>query len=94
MDTETLAANLMVRMVEFYPERLLERYKIEANPEKNGFELLEEAAKKRSFLLPGGEYDINRMAVIFLDEFRGGKLGRVTLEYVNTQRDVVDVLSV
>jgi ribosome biogenesis GTPase A len=36
--------------------------------------------KKRGFLLSGGELDTERMAAVLLDEFRGGKLGRITLE--------------
>ena len=43
-------------------------------------ELLEQAAKKRGFLISGGEYDLERMAGVLLDESRGGKLGRITLE--------------
>ena len=43
-------------------------------------ELLEQAAKKRGFLISGGEYDLERMAGVLLDEYRGGKLGRITLE--------------
>ena len=38
------------------------------------------AAKKRGFLISGGEYDLERMAGVLLDEYRGGKLGRITLE--------------
>jgi len=80
MDLETLGANFMIRMREFYPERLIERYKIDVSAEATGFELLEMVARKRGFLISGGEVDIHRMAVILLDEFRGGKLGRITLE--------------
>ena len=47
-----------------------------------GFDLLTQAAARRGFLLSGGEYDTERMAVILLDEFRGGKLGRITLEWI------------
>ena len=82
MDVETLGAKLMSRLNRFYPERITERYKIDVNAELTGFELLEKAAKKRGFLIRGGEYDLERMAVILLDEFRGGKLGRITLESV------------
>ena len=45
-----------------------------------GWELLEAAGRKRGFLISGGEVDLNRMARVLLDEFRGGKLGRFTLE--------------
>jgi len=80
MDVETLGANLMLRLRDDYPQRITERYKIEPNCEMSGFDLLTLAAKRRGFLISGGEYDLERMAVILLDEFRGGKLGRITLE--------------
>lgn len=81
MDRETLAANLMLRLRAHYPGSIEQRYKFTPDPDANGFELLEMAAKKRGFLISGGEYDIERMAAILLDEFRSGKLGRITLEY-------------
>ena len=80
LDREALAANLMVRLRDICPGALTERYKIIHEPEKNGFELLEEAAKKRCFLVKGGEADLERMSSVLLDEFRDGRLGRVTLE--------------
>ena len=45
-----------------------------------GYELLQQAGRRRGFLLRGGEIDTERMARILLDEFRGGVLGRITLE--------------
>ena len=45
-----------------------------------GWELLEGCARKRGMLVSGGETDSERMAKVLLDEFRGGKLGRFTLE--------------
>ena len=80
LDRVTLAANLMLRLREIYPERLTERYKFTPDPAANGYELLEAAAKKRGFLISGGEYDLERMSAVLLDEFRGGKLGRISLE--------------
>ena len=80
LDYVALAANLMVRLREKYPERLTERYKFVPDPEASGYELLEAGAKKRGFLISGGEYDLERMAAVLLDEFRGGKLGRISLE--------------
>ncbi|MGI5935229.1 MAG: ribosome biogenesis GTPase YlqF [Oscillospiraceae bacterium] len=80
VDTEALAANLLVRLREMYPESIRNRYKFTPEPEASGFELLETAAKKRGFLISGGEYDTERMAAVLLDEFRSGKLGRITLE--------------
>jgi len=80
LDTQALAANLMSRLSLNYHERLTERYKIPGDSSLGGYALLELAAKKRGFLISGGEVDTERMAVILLDEFRGGKLGRITLE--------------
>ncbi len=80
LDKETLGANFMLRLRENYPEALRERYKIEPDPALNGFELLEQAAKKRGFLVSRGEYDIERMANTLLKEYHEGKLGRLTLE--------------
>ncbi len=80
LDRETLSANFMLRLREHYPDALRERYKIEPDPDLNGFELLEQAAKKRGFLVSKGEYDIERMANTLLKEYHEGKLGRLTLE--------------
>lgn len=80
LDKETLAANFMLRLREMYPEALTARYKLEPDPEATGFELLEQAAKKRGFLISRGEYDIERMANTLLGEYHDGKLGRISLE--------------
>ncbi len=80
MDIETLACNLMAYLGRRYPKALLERYKVEVESEDTGYELLIKAGRKRGFVVRGGEIDTERMAKILLDEFRGGKLGRFTLE--------------
>lgn len=80
LDKETLGANFMLRLREMYPEALTERYKFVPDPEANGYELLEQAAKKRGFLVSKGEYDIERMANTLLGEYHDGKLGRISLE--------------
>ena len=80
LDKETLGANFMLRLRDNYPDALRERYRIEPDPALNGYELLEEAAKKRGFLVSRGEYDIERMANTLLKEYHEGKLGRLTLE--------------
>jgi len=85
MDLEALGANLILRMIEFYPDRISERYKIGAAAEAGGYDLLAQAAKNRGFLVSGGEVDLTRMAAVLLDEFRGGKLGRVTLEKLKVE---------
>jgi len=80
LDKETLAANFMLRLRETKPEAIEERYKFAPEPDKNGFELLEMAAKKRGFLISGGEIDIERMANVLMSEYHDGKLGRISLE--------------
>ena len=80
LDKETLGANFMLRLRAIYPEAIAERYKFQPEPEANGYELLEQAAKKRGFLLSRGEYDIERMANTVLGEYHDGKLGRLSLE--------------
>lgn len=81
MDTEALACHLLELLSAHYPQAMTERYKIDADPSAQGWELLERAARKRGFLISGGEVDTQRMANILLDEFRGGKLGKITLEW-------------
>ncbi len=81
MDTEGLACHLLDLLNSHYPKAMTERYKIDADPDAQGWELLERAARKRGFLISGGEVDTQRMANILLDEFRGGKLGQITLEW-------------
>lgn len=87
MDTETLACHLLEVLAERYPATLRERYKLDIQARDRedtsiaySYALLEQAGKKRGFLISGGEVDTERMANILLDEFRGGKLGRFTLE--------------
>ena len=80
LDTEALAAGLLELLRDRYPQSIQERYKLKAEPETPGWELLEQAARKRGMLISGGEVDTERMSRVLLDEFRGGKLGRFTLE--------------
>ena len=80
IDLEELACRLMELLHKFYPQTLLERYKVEAPEETPGWELLEMAGRKRGFLLARGEINTERMAKVLVDEFRSGKLGKFTLE--------------
>ena len=80
LDRETLGANFLLRLARVAPEAVNQRYKFLPDPALGGFALLEQAAKKRGFLISGGEYDTERMAAVLLDEYRSGKLGRLTLE--------------
>ncbi|MCI8415220.1 MAG: ribosome biogenesis GTPase YlqF [Ruminiclostridium sp.] len=80
MDVETLSCHLIELLSRRKPEALSARFKLTELEGKDGWTLLEEGARKRGFLISGGEVDLERMANILLDEFRGGKLGRITLE--------------
>ena len=80
IDIEELAARLMELLHKFYPQTLLERYKVEAEQGTPGYVLLEEAGRKRGYLLSRGEIHTERMAKVLLDEYRSGKLGHFTLE--------------
>ena len=80
IDLEELSCRLMELLLKYYPQVLSERYKVEAEPDTPGYELLEMAGRKRGFLLRGGEVHTERMAKVLMDEFRSGKLGKFTLE--------------
>ena len=80
VDVEELACHLLSELAERKPQALAERYKLTEIEGLQGWELLEAAAKKRGFLVSKGEVDTLRMSNILLDEFRAGKLGRITLE--------------
>ena len=80
MDVETLACHLILLLAQRKPEALTARFKIIPEEGMSGWDLLEAGARKRGFLISGGEVDLERMANILLDEFRAGKMGRITLE--------------
>lgn len=79
-DRETLACRLLESLAKTEPQAIEERYKISVDSQQQGWEILEEIGKKRGFLMRGGEIDYERASVIVTDEFRAGKLGRITLE--------------
>ncbi len=80
LDIETLAVRLLEVMIADYPERLAERYKIADFSDKEAWEVLEMIGKKRGMMIRGGEIDTERVSVMLLDEYRGGKLGTISLE--------------
>ncbi len=88
LDIEELACYLMEYLGRHYADVLTERYKITVEDSDSGYDLLEKAGRKRGFLMRGAEVDTERMSRILLDEFRGGKLGRFTLETVEDDRNV------
>ncbi len=88
MDVETLGCHFMAFLGERYPQALADGYKLTEVPargeEENdvawGYRLLQAAAAKRGMRISGGELDTERMARVLLDEYRGSRLGRFTLE--------------
>ncbi len=85
IDIEELSCRLMELLNKYYPQTLQERYKVEAPQETPGWELVEMAGRKRGYLISGGEVNTERMSKVLLDEFRGGKLGKFTLEMPEDQ---------
>ncbi|MBS6456477.1 MAG: ribosome biogenesis GTPase YlqF [Firmicutes bacterium] len=82
MDIEELGSYLMEYLGKHYAAVIRERYKVEPEEGEMGYDLLTRAGRKRGFLMRGAEVDTERMSRVLLDEFRGGKLGRFTLETV------------
>ena len=80
LDVEGLACHLMEMLWKRYPDAVQTRYKLADDLPDDGWELLQAAARKRGFLISGGEVDTERMARVLLDEYRSCKLGRFTLE--------------
>ena len=79
VDLHALAISLLDDIMRVRPESVMERYKVK-DKELRGFELLEAVCRGRGFLLKGGLLDLDRGCAVVLDEFRAGKLGRITLE--------------
>ncbi len=79
-DIETLSCRLLEVLAKTRPSAILQRYKLDSIDGLQGWEILELIGKKRGFLIKGGEIDYERTAVMLCDEFRGGRLGEITLE--------------
>ena len=80
IDIEELACFLMELLWRRYPQAVKDRYGIDMPADAKGYELLEAAGRKRGLLVARGEINTERMAKVLLDEYRGGKLGKFTLE--------------
>ena len=83
LDIEGLAVVLCARLRKLYPELLMTRYKLtekDLDEDMQDYEVFEAIGRKRGFLISGGEINYERTATMLLDEFRGGKIGKITLE--------------
>ena len=78
LNKEEMAVELLKFMMENYRQVMEERYQIEG---EDPYKALEQIARVRSCLAKGGELDVSKAANLFVDDFRSGKLGRVTLEF-------------
>ena len=81
LDIETMAVRLLDVLRDGYPDRLSERYKIDNFDGLQSWEILELIGRKRGMLISGGEVNTERASVMLLDEYRGGKLGKITMEF-------------
>ncbi|MBQ8752303.1 MAG: ribosome biogenesis GTPase YlqF, partial [Clostridia bacterium] len=87
LDVEELAWGLLKLLMQEYYLLLAARYKLAETPEtEDAWELLQIIGRKRRMLVSGGEIDTERAAIMLLDEFRGGKIGRITLEWPEVTR--------
>lgn len=82
LDTEEIAMILCSRLMKVAPEEFMSRYKLTAEETEglDSYDLFELVGRKRGFLIGGGEINHKRTADMLLDEFRGGKIGRISLE--------------
>ena len=83
MDSETMAVRLIEALVNGYEDKLLSRFKlnnIEDIHEAMPWEILEEIGRERGMLIRGGEINTERASIMLLDEYRGGKMGKLSFE--------------
>lgn len=78
VDMYEIALSLIAQLAELYPKNLAERYNTDSR--KNADEIFAEIASKRGYLLRGGEIDAERCAKAVVDDFRKGKLGKITFD--------------
>lgn len=84
MNTTELACSLILFLKENYPGVLEERYEVDTETCQDMVQaaaVLEQIARVRHCLAKGGVYDIDKAAVLLMDDFRSGRLGKITLEF-------------
>ncbi len=87
LDMEGLAMLMLEFMRDRYDHKLTSKYPIENIKDLEGYEILTEITRGRNFLKTGGEPDTERMSRMLLEEFRNGRMGRVTLETIEDYQD-------
>lgn len=86
MDMESLACFFIKKLRTVSVNAFKERYNIDVKNEDTDYEVLEAIGRRRGFLISGGEINTERAAIILIDEFRSGKLGRISLELPEASR--------
>ncbi|HIR53559.1 MAG TPA: ribosome biogenesis GTPase YlqF [Candidatus Onthovicinus excrementipullorum] len=86
LDSETLAFRLIEFLKRYYPAALEQRYQLDHAAETAPLELFDRIGQRRGMLLRGGEIDYERVSNMLLDEFRGGLLGRITVDFIPGER--------
>ena len=86
MDMESLACFFIKKLRTVSSDAFKERYNVEVSEEDTDYEILEAIGRRRGFLVSGGEINTERAAIILIDEFRSGKLGRISLELPEASR--------
>ena len=87
LDLQELALHLLNDLADTAPDRVSDRFHV-PDPSLRGVELMDAVCRGRGFLLKGSDPDYDRCASVVLDEFRGGKLGRMTLETPEGEKDI------
>lgn len=83
MDSETMAVRLIEALVNGYEGKLLSRFRLEGISDIHSampWEILEEIGRERGMLMRGGEINTERASIMLLDEYRGGKMGKLSFE--------------
>ena len=86
VDNAQLAVQLLTDLIGTAPQAVQDRFKIK-DLSLRGPDLLNAVCQGRGFLMKGGAFDTDRACKVVLDEFRGGRLGRITLEKPTEERD-------
>lgn len=88
LDSHTLAVKLIDYLKKLYPNLIKERYKIDFNEDTSSEEILWKIGVIRGFKIKGDNIDLVRTSEILIDEFRGAKLGKITLEIPNDIEEI------
>ena len=87
LDSETMAVRLIDVLKVDYADRIKQRYALDVSADDESYEILERIGRKRGMLISGGEINTERAANMLIDEYRGGRLGKITLDVLPDDED-------